>query len=70
MFLLTRAKTVPLVWQVIANKYRDDFVFASHRDRKGKSSVAMGFEAGGDKDSKILYYPAGSTTPVRYEGTS
>ncbi|KZV70813.1 hypothetical protein PENSPDRAFT_685102 [Peniophora sp. CONT] len=68
VLLLTRAKTVPLVWQVVANKYRDDFKFASHRDRKGRSSVAMGFEAGGDKDSKILYYPPGSTTPVRFEG--
>ena len=70
MLLLTRAKTVPLVWQVVANKYRDDFKFASHRDRKGRSSVAMGFEAGGDKDSKILYYPPGSTMPIRFQGTS
>ncbi|VDC05190.1 unnamed protein product [Peniophora sp. CBMAI 1063] len=68
VLLLTRAKTVPLVWQVVANKYRDDFKFASHRDRKGRSSVAMGFEAGGDKDSKILYYPPGSTMPIRFQG--
>ncbi len=57
------------MWKVLANKYRDAFAFANHRDRKGKSSVALGYEAGTKKESKVLVYPAGSTKPVRFEGT-
>jgi len=56
------------MWKVLANKYRDDFAFANHRDRKGKSSVALGYEAGTKKESKVLIYPAGSTKPVLFEG--
>jgi protein disulfide-isomerase A6 len=67
--LLSKAKDIPLMWKVLANKYRDDFAFANHRDRKGKSSVALGYEAGTKKESKILIYPAGSTKPVLFEGT-
>ncbi|KAF8271519.1 hypothetical protein EI94DRAFT_1720313 [Lactarius quietus] len=37
-------------------------------DRKGKSSVALGYEAGTKKESKVLIYPAGSTKPVLFEG--
>ncbi|KZV70814.1 disulfide isomerase [Peniophora sp. CONT] len=68
LLLLTKAEKVPLLWSVLANKFRDNFKFAYHRDRKGKSSVALGFEAGGEKESKLLVYPKGSTTPVRYDG--
>ena len=68
LLLLTKAEKVPLLWSVLSNKYRDNFKFAYHRDRKGKSSVALGFEAGGEKESKLLVYPKGSTTPVRYQG--
>ena len=57
------------MWKVLANKYRDSFAFANHRDRKGKSSVALGYEAGTQKESKILVYPTGSTQPFRFEGT-
>jgi protein disulfide-isomerase A6 len=69
VMLLSKAKDIPLMWKVLANKYRDDFAFANHRDRKGKSSVALGYEAGTKKESKILIYPAGSTKPVLFEGT-
>lgn len=58
------------MWKVLANKYRDEFAFASHRDYKGKSSVALGYDAGTQKDSKILIYPTGSTNPFLFQGSS
>jgi protein disulfide-isomerase A6 len=57
------------MWKVLANKYRDDFAFANHRDRKGKSSEALGYDAGSRKESKILVYPSGSAKPSLFEGT-
>ena len=60
---------MPLLWTVLGNKYRDEIAFVSHRDRRGKSSVKMGFEAGEDKVSKVVVYPVGETTPVLYEGS-
>jgi protein disulfide-isomerase A6 len=67
--LLSKDKKVPLLWQVLANKYSGtDLAFASHRDRKGKSSVEMGFEMGGPKEPKVLLYPIGSDTPTHYQG--
>ncbi|KAI9440791.1 hypothetical protein H4582DRAFT_2127920 [Lactarius indigo] len=68
VLLLSKAKDIPLMWKVLANKYRDDFAFANHRDRKGKSSVALGFEAGTKKESKILIFPVGSTKPFLFKG--
>ena len=68
VMLLSKAKDIPLMWKVLANKYRDEFAFANHRDRKGKSSVALGYEAGTKKESKVLIYPIGSTKPVLFEG--
>jgi protein disulfide-isomerase A6 len=62
---------MPLLWQVLGNKYMGtDLVLGSHRDRKGKSSIAMGYEAGGPKEPKVLIYPAGSETPMIYQGMS
>ncbi|KIM39604.1 hypothetical protein M413DRAFT_447080 [Hebeloma cylindrosporum] len=67
--LLTKVKKVPLLWRVLANKYSGtDLLFGTHRDRKGKSSIEMGLEAGGKKEAKVLLYPIGSTTPFRYRG--
>ncbi|KAJ7027918.1 hypothetical protein C8F04DRAFT_73426 [Mycena alexandri] len=66
--LLTKDKKVPLLWKVLANKYKGQLEFGTHRDRKGKSSVALGFEAGDKKESKVLVYSPGSTKPFRYEG--
>jgi protein disulfide-isomerase A6 len=68
VLLLSKAKDIPLMWKVLANKYRDDFTFANHRDRKGKSSEALGYDAGTQKESKILVYPAGSANPLLFEG--
>ncbi|KAG6917103.1 hypothetical protein DXG01_003923 [Tephrocybe rancida] len=66
--LLTKDKKVPLLWKVLGNKYKDQLELGTHRDRKGKSSVEMGLEAGGPKEAKVLIYPAGSTNFVKYEG--
>ncbi|KAF5354562.1 hypothetical protein D9758_011190 [Tetrapyrgos nigripes] len=66
--LLTKDKKVPLLWKVLANKYKGQLEFASRRDRKGRSSEFMGYEAGEKKVPKVLVYPIGSTKPVMYEG--
>jgi len=67
--LFAKDKKVPLLWQVLANKYSGtDIEFASHRDRKAKSSVAMGWEEGGPKEPKVMLYPIGSVIPTRYQG--
>ena len=57
------------MWKVLANKYRDDFAFANHHDRNGRASSTLGYDAGTQKESKILIYPAGSATPFLFEGT-
>jgi protein disulfide-isomerase A6 len=57
------------MWKVLANKYRDDFAFANHRDRDGTSSVTLGYDAGTQKESMILVYPIGSAQSVLFEGT-
>jgi protein disulfide-isomerase A6 len=66
--LLNKDKKVPLLWQVLSNKYGQDIQFGSHRDRKGKTSLSLGFKAGEKKASKVVIYPADSTVPVLYEG--
>jgi protein disulfide-isomerase A6 len=70
VLLITKDKKLPVLWQVLANKYRDHFEFASHRDRQGKGSRVLGIEEGGKKDSKVLVFPKGSKTFVRFEGAS
>lgn len=65
--LLTHEKKVPLLWKVLANRYGERLVFGSHRDRKGKTSSLMGIEAG-RKQSKVLVYQEGTTTPISYRG--
>ena len=66
--LVNNGKGIPLLWQTLGNKYKDHITFGIHRDRHGKSSVKMGFEAGEKGSSKVLIYPAGSTDHIRYEG--
>ncbi|KAJ8488391.1 hypothetical protein ONZ45_g13977 [Pleurotus djamor] len=68
ILLLTKDKQVPLLWKVLANKYDGQLSLASHRDRGGKSSVALGYEAGEKKQPKVLVYPAGQKEAVRYQG--
>jgi protein disulfide-isomerase A6 len=66
--LLNKDKKVPLLWQVLSNKYGQQFQFGSHHDVKGKTYVSMGLKASEKKASKVVVYPAGSTVPVLYEG--
>ncbi|KIM90274.1 hypothetical protein PILCRDRAFT_812003 [Piloderma croceum F 1598] len=66
--LLNKDKMVPLLWQVLSNKYGREIQFASHNDHKGKVYLSMGLKAGEKKASKVVIYPAGSTVPVLYEG--
>lgn len=66
--LLRKERKDPMLWSVLGNKYKDQMELAIHHDRKGKTSVFMGMEAGDPKVSKILIYPVGSTQPVLYEG--
>ncbi|KAI8996492.1 hypothetical protein BD414DRAFT_478207 [Trametes punicea] len=66
--LLNQGKHIPLLWQTLGNRYRDQIKFAVHRDRRGKSSIEMGLEQGPPKSSKVLFYPAGSTDYIRYHG--
>ncbi|KAI0831892.1 hypothetical protein BC628DRAFT_1311267 [Trametes gibbosa] len=68
--LLNQGKGIPLLWQTLGNKYKDQITFGIHRDRYGKSSIEMGLEKGPAKSSKVLYYPPGSTDYVRYHGVS
>lgn len=66
--LLTKDKKLPILWQTLSVKYGDRIQFASHRDRKGKTSVTMGMEAGERDESKVLIYPVGHKDYVRFEG--
>ncbi|KAK0215831.1 hypothetical protein EDD85DRAFT_871036 [Armillaria nabsnona] len=65
--LLTKAKKLPLLWKVLANKYSDNIDFASHRNRKGKGSKALGYEEK-EESSIVLVYPPGETRAIRYDG--
>ena len=47
--VMVKNNKMPILWQALANKYRDRIAFFNHRDRRGKSSVQLGFEAGGDE---------------------
>lgn len=67
-FLLNNGKHIPILWQVLGNKYKDNFKFSIHRDRQGRSSEKMGFERSKWGSSKVLFYPAGSMDYVLYEG--
>jgi len=65
---LRKEKKTPLLWQALANKYYEQIEFGVHLDRKGKTAVSLGLEAGEKKVSKVLLYPAGSTNFVRFHG--
>jgi protein disulfide-isomerase A6 len=68
VLLLRKDKKTPLLWQILSNKYQGRLEFGVRRDPKGKSSVALGLEAGEKRESKVILYPAGSSNFVRYEG--
>jgi protein disulfide-isomerase A6 len=66
--LLNKDKKMPLLWQVLSNKYSQEIQFGSHHDPKGKTAKSMGLTAGKKKTSKVALYPADSTTPALYDG--
>ncbi|EEB87521.1 hypothetical protein MPER_15105, partial [Moniliophthora perniciosa FA553] len=43
--LLTKDKKIPLLWKVLGNKFQNQIEMGTHRDREGKTSVALGYEA-------------------------
>lgn len=67
--LVNNGKGIPLLWQVLGNKYKDNIKFSVHRDRGGKSSTAMGLQANEKGQSQVLIYPPGQTDFIRYDGT-
>ncbi|KAH8110774.1 hypothetical protein DFH11DRAFT_1466411, partial [Phellopilus nigrolimitatus] len=66
--LMNKSNKMPLLWSTLANKYRDQISFFSHRDRHGKTSVKMGFEAGEDGVAKVLIYAPDETKPFMFKG--
>ncbi|KAF8631706.1 hypothetical protein AX15_002233 [Amanita polypyramis BW_CC] len=65
--LLTKEKKVPLLWKVLGNKYKGQLQLAIVKDEKGKIPGQLGLKS---KETKVVVYLAGSTTPVVYEGTT
>ena len=71
--LLTKDKQVPLLWNVLANKYSGRLAFAHNLDRKGRSSTYLGLaadEGSENEASKLLVYGKGSIKAFKYEGRS
>ena len=66
---MNKSNKTPLLWRVLSNTYGDKIVFGNCRDRKGKESVALGFEAGPQGQAKVLIYGPESNEPVLYEGS-
>ncbi|KAF8585428.1 hypothetical protein K439DRAFT_1632696 [Ramaria rubella] len=67
--LMNKSSKTPLLWRVLSNKYSDKIVFGNCRDRKGKESVKLGFEAGEQSKQKVLIYGPEDTEPILYEGS-
>jgi len=64
---VNKTSKTPLLWRILSNKYGDKIVFGNARDRKGKVSEDLGFEAG-DKKHKIVVYGENEKDPILYEG--
>jgi len=64
--LLTKEKTVPLLWKVLASKYHGRLRLAVSKNEKGDIPSQLGVP----QDTKIALYLAGSSKPVVYEGTT
>ncbi|KAF8507299.1 protein disulfide isomerase [Hysterangium stoloniferum] len=65
--LMNKSNKMPLLWKVLSNKFGDQIVFVNCRDRQGRESVALGFEAG-DKKHNVLIYGKHETEPILYDG--
>jgi len=66
--LLRKNKKMPMLWSVLANKYQGQIEFGARLDRNGETSVQLGLEAGEKGVSKVILFPAGSTSFIVYEG--
>jgi protein disulfide-isomerase A6 len=67
---MNKSNKMPLLWKVLSTKYGDDIVFVNCRDRQGKVSEEMGFEAELQSKHKVIVYGREDTEPVLYEGSS
>ena len=65
---MNKSNKMPLLWKVLSSKYGDDIVFGNCRDRQGRVSVDMGFEAGPQSKPKVIVYGREDKEPVLYEG--
>ncbi|TFY81505.1 hypothetical protein EWM64_g2507 [Hericium alpestre] len=67
ILLLNKGKTMPMLWEVLGNKYRSQLEFGHNRDRKGKTAMSLGFPKGAPKESRVLVFPAGDDKPLLYQ---
>ena len=59
---------IPLLWKVIANKYNHRMKFGNFNDDGGSYFESLELENNSKSDNKVLFFAAGSTDPVLYEG--
>lgn len=64
--LLNKDKRFPLLWQVLGNNFHKKIAFGHHSDPESAFSDSLGF--GVEEKSKVIVYPAGSSTPILYKG--
>ena len=63
--LLTKEKTVPLLWKVLGSKYHGRLRLAVVKNEKGDIPRELGIA----EDAKVvLYLAGGSSKPIVYEG--
>ena len=65
---MRKSNKKPLLWTVLGNKYHGQIIMGSHRDRQGKDSVKLGFDAGPDGQAKVIVWPTGSDEPMQFAG--
>ena len=66
--LLNTSTKIPLLWKVIANKYNHRMKFGSFHDDGGSYFGGLGVEDNSKSDKRVVFFGAGSTDPVLYEG--
>ncbi|KAF8728499.1 hypothetical protein AX14_006556 [Amanita brunnescens Koide BX004] len=64
--LLTKEKTVPLLWKVLGSKYHGLLRLAVIKNEKGDIPSNLGVA----ENAKVVLYLAGSSKPIVYEGTT
>ncbi|KAF8716619.1 hypothetical protein AX14_006556 [Amanita brunnescens Koide BX004] len=63
--LLTKEKTVPLLWKVLGSKYHGLLRLAVIKNEKGDIPSNLGVA----ENAKVVLYLAGSSKPIVYEGS-